>query len=398
MIAHHRRFRAFARPHAMASGLVRKGHDVSLIVTSDHRRTGVVETCWDGVRVIETPDLLWGRLRSGWDAWNLLNRLAYLIKDQGPYDLVHCFETRPATIYPALFYCHRYGLPLITDWNDWWGRGGVIDALRPKWYRILFGPVETYYEEAFRTHGAGLTVISTALARRAMGLGVATERICYVPGGSFPNWFKARALGECRDRAGFPADAPVIGFSSMDSHLDLEIVVRALALLVKDYPTLKLMITGKARPSVLELARGHGVEDNVHLTGFLTPEDLPWYLGCADLFVLPFPETVYNVGRWPNKVGDYMSLGRPTVTNPVGDVKSLFERHEVGLLADYDPADFARKIGWLLENPSIARQLGANARQVAVTLYDWDVLVGTLEEFYHRVLAMESRKPIVAAA
>ena len=138
MICHHRRHKAFARPHAMAAHLVDRGHQVTLMVISENRLVGFVENKWDGVRIIETPDLLWGNLRSGWDLWGLLNREVYLSRDKGSYDLVHCFETRPATIYPALQYCHRHNLPLVTDWNDWWGRGGIIEKKSPKMVFALY--------------------------------------------------------------------------------------------------------------------------------------------------------------------------------------------------------------------------------------------------------------------
>ena len=154
MITHHRRHRLGGRSLVMARHLAQRGHRVTIVATADYRRSGVVTSLVDGVRIIEAPDLLWGRLRSGWDVWGLLHRLRFLRTDAGPYDLVHCFETRPAIIYPALDYVHRRGLPLLTDWNDWFGRGGLIDVLRPAWYRFFLGGVETYYEEAFRARGA----------------------------------------------------------------------------------------------------------------------------------------------------------------------------------------------------------------------------------------------------
>ena len=389
MINHHRRFKDQNRSHAIAKHLVQRGHKVSLVVIANHRKAGIVESELNGVRIIETPDLLWGRLRSGWDLWGLLNRMVYLSRDEGPYDLLHCFETRPATVYPALFYCHRHDLPLVTDWNDWWGRGGIIDELRPRWYRVLFGGVETYYEEAFRARADGLTAISTALVQRARGLGVPSERICHLPGGARLDLFQVQPKEECRNWVGLPLSDPVLAFSSLDSHWDLEIVMRALAIVAEKYPAVKLIVTGKAGKSVMDLAKTYGVEGNVYLTGFLPLEELPWYLGCADLFVLPFPSKVYNVGRWPNKITDYLSLGRPTISNPVGDIEVLFDDHDIGLLAAWDPADFARKIIYLIENPGVANQLGENARQVAVTKYDWQVLMDTLEEFYYKILDME---------
>ena len=172
----------------------------------------------------------------------------------------------------------------------------------------------------------------------------------------------------------------------MDNHLDFDIVLQALSIVVKRFPSVKLIVTGKQDNSLTEQAKVFGLENHLHITGFLPYEELPWYLGCADLFVLPFPNKIYNVGRWPAKIGDYMSLGRPTVSNPVGDVKSLFENYEIGLLADADPRDYAEKIIFLLDHPNIAHRLGENARNLAMTTYDWKIITQRLEEFYYKLL------------
>jgi glycosyltransferase involved in cell wall biosynthesis len=386
MICHHLRHKAYGRSHSMAKNLVARGHKVTLLVISENKKFGIDETDWDGVRIVETPDMLWGRLRSGWDIWNTLNRIAFLNRESEHYDLVHCFETRPATIYPALFYVRRHRIPLVTDWNDWFGRGGIITILRPKWYQILMGGVETYYEEAFRKKGAGLTVISTALARRAAGLGIPDDRICYVSGGTHPSLFQVHPKLECRQRVGLPADIPVVCFSSGDSHIDLDLIMAAVADVAKKYPTVKLMVTGKTGKHVLSLAKEYGIEENLFLTGFLPFEDLSWYMGCADMFVLPFPETIYNLGRWPNKLGDYLCLGRPIISNPVGDIKALFENNEIGFLADFSKTGFYEKMIYLIENPEVGFKYGENARMVAENILDWNILVKKVEDFYYKTL------------
>jgi glycosyltransferase involved in cell wall biosynthesis len=379
----------------MAKHLVERGHEVTLIVTADRRRVGIFEADWDGVWTVETPDLLWGRLRSGLDPWNTLNRIVYLRTDERRYDLIHCLDTRPTSIYPALFCRTRRHLPMITDWIDWWGRGGIIDELRPDWYRILFGRIEAHFEEAYRSRVEGLTVISTALEERALDLGVQPANICHLPNGSWPELFSVPDSTACRRKAGLDMTGPIIGFSSQDSHLDLALVIQALAQIIHRYPDARLLITGHAPEKVSELARTYGVQRNLILTGFLPYEDLPWYLGCADLFVMPFPDKIYNIGRWPSKVNDYMSIGRPTVSNPVGDVKALFEKHHIGLLAAWDPLDFAKNIIFLIQHPDIAKELGENARRTALAEYDWKVLIGKLENFYYGVLNMASGDPTI---
>jgi glycosyltransferase involved in cell wall biosynthesis len=77
-----------------------------------------------------------------------------------------------------------------------------------------------------------------------------------------------------------------------------------------------------------------------------------------------------------------MSVGRPTVSNPVGDIETLFQNQKIGLLAEWDPDDFSQKILYLLEHPEIAVEMGREARKVSETEYDWAVLIAKLETFY----------------
>jgi glycosyltransferase involved in cell wall biosynthesis len=351
-----------------------------------------MESEWDGIRVITAPDLLWGRLRSGWDLWSMFNRFLYLRNEKPDYDLIHCFETRPGTIHPALYYSRRHNIPLLSDWNDWFGRGGIIDILRPKWYRVIFGRFETYYEEAFRPLCVGTTTISTALAKRAEGLNIPPERLCYISGGTTPELHMDNSLEECRSRLSLPMDTPLLGFASSDSHLDLDLVFSSLAIVARSIPSVKLVLTGKVHPSILQMAEERDVKENLLQTGFLPREELPWWLGSTNVCLLPFPETVYNVGRWPNKVGLYMSLGRPIVTNPAGDVKTLIDEHQVGLSADITPEDFAAKIVTLLEDKDLAQRLGRNGRKAAETTYNWKTKIQVLEDFYNHILDLENRK------
>ncbi|HNT54084.1 MAG TPA: glycosyltransferase family 4 protein [Anaerolineaceae bacterium] len=387
MITHHRTQRTRPRARVMAQHLIQRGHQVVLLTTADTRRGGIQTRVIDEVPVVEFPDLLWGRLRSGWDLWALLNRLAWLRRAGQGWDLIHCFETRPNTIHPALDFARRSRIPLVTDWNDWIGRGGLLQVLRPAWYRLLLGWLETYYEEHFRSRADGTTVICSALGRRAENLGIPPERICRIPGGTSPDLYPAYAKEACRARLGYDLTEPLLGFASADSHLDVGLMFAALAQVAQRFPTVRLICTGTVRPEVHEAARRAGVADRLILPGFLPLAELPWQLGCADVFLLPYPQTVYNLGRWPNKIGLYLCLGRPVVTNPTGDLAEVLARHPVGLTVGETPADFAAGICTLLADPDLAGRMGAAARQAAVADFNWRTLIIDLEQFYQRILA-----------
>jgi glycosyltransferase involved in cell wall biosynthesis len=393
MITHHRRYRTNGRSFIIAQHLVNRGHHVTLCVTADTRRFRIVTTQKGAMRVVEFPDLLWGKLRSGWDLWAYINREIYLSHYQEPCDLIHCFETRPNSIFPALNLSHRRNIPLITDWNDWFGRGGLVEVLRPLWYKIFFSWIETYFEEAYRREADGLTVISNALAERAIRLGVSPDKICRITGGTSPEIYPFRRMEDCRIHMGYSLDWPILGFCSGDSYLDSEIIIDCLAILIKKYPNIRLILTGEVKKSILKVAQRAGVFDHLILTGYLPTDMLSWCLGSADLFLLPFPSTIYNLGRWPNKIGLYMCQGRPIVTNAVGDIRPLFGENPIGLTAEYTPQDFADKCSVLLENQALSKQLGETAKRLAETSFNWNTIIASLESFYYRILSEKSVTP-----
>lgn len=392
MITHHRRYRTRGRSLLIARQMAKRGHQTTLMVTANQARWKKIITREPGLTIVEMPDLLWGKLRSGWDLWALVNRLLEVGRDASPYDLVHCFETRPNSIYPAMTLARRRNIPLITDWNDWFGRGGLIEVLRPRWYRVLFGGLETYYEEAFRARADGLTVISRALAERGRSLGIPADKICLLPGGTDPDLYPAREKMACRQHMGYPADAPILGFASADSYLDVNILLDALARVAQRYADARLIITGEVKAEVLAAARQAGVQERLILPGFLPVEELSWCLGSADVLLLPFSDTIYNVGRWPNKVGVYMCLARPIVTNAVGDLRPLLAENAIGLTCEYSAQDFADKICWLLENENASREMGAQGLRLAQTRFHWSNLVQGLESYYYQILGEQEGK------
>jgi glycosyltransferase involved in cell wall biosynthesis len=389
MINHHRRSKVNCvnRSLAMARYLVQRGHQVTLLTTADHRKVGVVEDWEDGVHIVEIPDLLWGQLRSGWDPWSALNRILYLLRCEKEFDLIHLFESRPAVIHPIQVYRMQRRLPLIIDWVDGIGRGGILEVRRPGWYRLLFGRMETFYEEHFRAGAEGVTVICTALGERAQALGIARDAILHIPVGTDLDTYPAVLdKNACRAAIGLSQESKFLAFAGIDADFDLPLVFSAFARVVEKWPETRLMLIGKSNQAMLNAAREYGIAEWVISAGYVPYNRFPTYLGCADIFLLPFPGTVYNVSRWPSKICDYMASGRPTISNPTGDIKSLFEKHKVGILANESAEAFAAKIVYLFEHPDAAILLGQNARHIAETHYAWPNLIKGLESFYSHIL------------
>src|SRR6476660_2672966 len=83
----------YRRAYEFGRHLAADGHSVSLLATAPRGRLRVAAHTVDGVEVVESPDLLSGSLRSGWDPFNTMTRIRWIAGLR--IDVVHAFETRP---------------------------------------------------------------------------------------------------------------------------------------------------------------------------------------------------------------------------------------------------------------------------------------------------------------
>ena len=381
-LTHHRPHLVRFRAGAFAREMAAKGHQVTIVCISENAKFKPRRLQLDGVSYLESPDLLPGKMRSGWDPWNTAWRIGAIKKLWDQADAIHAFETRPTTIFPILWHQKRNPKPLLIDWNDWWGRGGLITELRPKWYQRLFGGMETWFEEHYRHRADITTLISHGLVDRALHLHVKQDTIHVITGGADHQHFQAVDSQAHRPAHDLPADHLLCCFSALDVTMDAKMAIDAFAQASKTSPNLRLMLVMRKSAQLTQLLKSAGVADKVYQLGIFPYEQLPPVLACADLFLLPFPDKPANRGRWPNKVMDYLSCGRPVITHPTGEMAKLFADSAAGVLVEETPEAMAAAMLELAADPERRRQMGQAGRHLAETTYSWPFLAERLQNCY----------------
>jgi glycosyltransferase involved in cell wall biosynthesis len=335
----------------------------------------------DGIRLVKAPDLLRGRLRSGWDIWNTIKRMAYLLPKS--FDLVHSVDSRPACILPAMVLKELKGTKLVLDWGDWWGRGGTISERCGNVADRLFAPVETFFEEEFRRFADGSVVLTSALERRAVSLGVSADSIIRIPHGADVEGIRPLDKCQARQMMGINLQTPILGYVGLLPPRDESILIGAFEMMKNLDKRLRLFIIGNSNVNIPTPFVESGC---IVKTGRLKYEYLQQYIACCDIMLLPLRDSIANRGRWPSKIGDYLAAGKPVITTRVGDAATLIEEEECGMLCEDTPEDFALKTLDLLYHPDWIEEMGHRARKVAETKLDWCILTDQLERFYFKVL------------
>lgn len=367
----------FFRAYHFARCLVKQGHEVTLLSISPRNRMSFSERLVDGVRVIETPDCFWGSARSGWDPWDALRRVLFVRGQR--WDLVHAFDSRPAVVVPALA-LRNAGVPVVMDWADWWGRGGTLEVRQAgnRWRRLI-RPIETFFEEAYRTTVDATTVVSRALRNRAMTLGVRPDTIAQIPGGCDIEGLLPRSKTECREALGIPQSTPLIGYLGILSLPDALLFFETCRSIGQIRPDCRFVMIGNHRSRVPRI-------DGLIETGFVAHTLMATWLGACDILMLPLKNTIASRARWPSKFNDYLAAGRPVISTAVSDVVDFFTTHDIGRCAVDEPLALATAAVEMLGDPAALQRNGDNARLLAESELAWPVLTNRLEAHYARLL------------
>lgn len=149
-----------------------------------------------------------------------------------------------------------------------------------------------------------------------------------------------------------------------------EVAVRALALLVKEYPDAMLRMVGPDKDGTLgrcsDLVESLGLRDHVELVPGVAREQVPEVLAWADVFL-----NTTTVDNTPVSLLEAMACGLCVVSTNAGGVPALLHDGENGLLVPpLVPELLAQAIQRLLADPLLAARLSLAGRKSAAR-HDW---------------------------
>jgi len=361
-------FRAFQ----FANHLSRKGHQVQLICGNGKPSFNMIRKRTGDVEVILLPayfDL------HRWIPTQIFDAFANsaLSLASSP-DVVHAFSTMAPSsgltvmllrmMNPFLKNCK-----LFVDWDDWWGRGGILRD-----YGWIVNVAGTFFEENAPLLGDAVTVVSDVLRRRALSLGV--KRVYKIPNGSDFEAIKPMPKSFARKKLGLPKDKFII------CHIGFTDLTEAYQLVRKSVPNSLLIIVGQPPKFIsLRVPNLKNVKGIIY-TGHQPYARVPLYMGASDVLVLKTEDEIADRARWPIRLGDYLAAGRPIITG-TGDAAREIHKHKCGYpIKPGDPKDLADKIIEMANRRHLWDEFGKNARALAEGDLSWGKIAKDLEQLY----------------
>ena len=293
-----------------------------------HRRPECTQEVHSGVRICTYPKWI-PVLKKGPPEFNpveIVIRVWDVLKSR--YDVIHTLPGhRPSHFLPCIISKKLYKTLIIDEWWEWFGTEGIsagkrgLGELLARYEQLTELRLKKYYDVVFS--------ISKALVDR---LPEAVQKKCIVlHGGMDDRKLIAYDLKKARDGVDLDPTAFYVGMSNICrlDHPDNIPLFRAFSEFSKQHADAKLVVSGEESYIDSDVCSLVG-EENVVNIGWQSFDKYNYYLSACNLFVLPFPPTKRNEGRWPNKLGDYIWLKRPVITNPTGELIEIMEKCKLG--------------------------------------------------------------------
>jgi glycosyltransferase involved in cell wall biosynthesis len=173
----------------------------------------------------------------------------------------------------------------------------------------------------------------------------------------------------------------------------IDLIVRAVPLLVEDFPLLRFRIIGEgpALEPAMRLAEELGASDFVEFCGLVASGQIPSLLSGAAAGISPQRGGVFGSLVFSMKVAEYIALGLPVICSGTATMRHYFSDDELLFFEPENAEDLARAIRARLTDPAAAEGRAAKSR-VKLDELDWSAQKKTLVETVEALAGSRSHR------
>ncbi len=314
---------------------------------------------------------------------------------QGVVDLTR--QQRASVIHASSLYdvgmaglsaARRLGVPFVYEMRGL--KQLLEDARQPNFSTSPRHDYLDLLEGTVARDADALLVITEALGREMVRLGVDPARITVVPNGVDSSRFTPRARDEELAAELGVSGKTVIGYVGGLVHYEgLELLFTAAEELRARRSDFHVLVVGDGahQRALHRMVDERELGDLVTFTGRVLHEEVERYLSIVD--IAPFPRKPLPVCELisPIKPFEAMAMHKAVVASDVAALAEIVQDGVTGrLFAKGDAADLARVLEELLDDPAARERLGEDARRWVLAERDWQTITTIVDGVYDALL------------
>lgn len=369
-------FGTYYRCLFLAKGLSQKGYRVKMLCASGKNLDLLVrrKKINDNFTIITLPRVKYHEYFTGQIIFRLPLAIFYVLFSK--YDICHAFTVaQPQIGIPAWVAKKIRRKKLIVDWDDAWEDG--FAEYHPKFVRNIL----VFFEQKTPKIADYVTYVSEYIGNKLEKIGISKKM--KIVNGCNIDGIKSLNKSNCREKLRISQEKKIIVAMGNTYMNCLEVFFKALGIVFEREEDAFLYILSDFKVPKKFKKLFTKIKGNILLTGRVSFSDLIYYLSSADVLALPMENDAIEKARFPMRFGDYLCAGRPIVSNAVGEVKYYLEKYEAGITSP--PGDYelmASNFLKVMDNPVLSEKMGKNARNLAETDLNWDLITDNLNQVY----------------
>lgn len=281
------------------------------------------------------------------------------------YDICYAFTVaQPQIAWPAIF-CKKYKkIKLIIDWDDLWGGGFGLS------HHWIVDKVLGWHERWTLQFADSITFVSEFIFDEIKKTEKKYNQISLINkhkiiNGADTDMIWNISKEEAREKINVVDKSTLVSMGNTYTD-SLGIILMAIKILKEREVDFQLIMIGSAPIPKKFMNLYNEVKENIKYIGSVPHEMIRYYLGAADVLLLPMDDSPVEHARFPMRFGDYLLAGRPIASNAVGEVQKFIKDYGVGIASDPNSeGELAEAIIFLLKNKEIALEMGKKAIDLA---------------------------------
>lgn len=268
-----------------------------------------------------------------------------------------------------------FKIPVIFDMAENYPAALIAySKARYKPFLFMNGFIPRLYERCCLRLVAHTFVVAEEQKARLVKLGVSGDRITCVQNTPDLKFFSERTRNGGAGGAICDDDGITLLYvGKIDRHRGVHLLIEAMPEVLRHFPKARLRIVGNGteREKLAGMVEALGLNDAVDLQGWVEFDRVPRLIGESTICLIPHLRSEHTDTTLPNKIFDYMALGKPVIASNCRPLERIIREENCGLVFNSgDSVDLSAKVIQLLSDRH-QRLYGSNGRRAVEQKYNW---------------------------
>lgn len=213
---------------------------------------------------------------------------------------------------------------------------------------------------------------------RALSAEAASAMVKIAPGIDTVHFAPQSSAAQLRHSLGLTNKKVIVSVGRLVHRKGQDSLISALPGILRHHPEAHILMigTGPYQEHLVGLVKKLSIQDSITFIGRIQYADLPRYISLGDVFAMPSRSRL--AGLEVEGLGivylEASACGLPVVAGKSGGAPDAVLEGETGITVDgRDPADIARVVNSLLDDPLMAKAMGQRGREWIISNWRWEI-------------------------